>query len=98
LIAVVGCEVEPVGPPDCVAVVEPGYYYDEAYVDVGGVRHPRDYWYHDGHAWAHRDNVPHGFAARDRSTVGYVHGNAPHGGPAGGGGGDHGGGGGHGGR
>ncbi len=94
-----GCAVEP-GPPDAVAVA-PGYYYDEEYVDVGGVHHPRDYWYHDGHDWAHRDVTPHGVEARDRASLGYVHGVAAHSGGGGGEashGGGGGGGGGHGGR
>jgi hypothetical protein len=79
----IGCEVE-AGPPGGVAVV-PGYYYDEEYVDVGGVHHPRDYWYHDGHRWAHRDAAPQGFVVHDRASLGYVHGAAPHGGGDGGG-------------
>ena len=76
-----GCQatVEPavaVGPPG--VGIDPGYYYDEEYVDVGGVHHPRDYWYHDEHGWAHRDGIPQGHAARDRATVGYVRGGESH--------------------
>ncbi len=72
-----GCEADvgPVAVGPAVGVgVEPGYYYDEEYVDVGGVYHPRDYWYHDGHDWGHRSGVPRGYAAHDRASVGYVHG------------------------
>jgi hypothetical protein len=89
-----GCEAEivPAGGPAAVAV-EPGYYYDEAYVGVDGVYHPRTYWYHDGHAWAHRDALPAGFHARDRAAFGYARGDAPHGGDF-----EHGGDGDHGGR
>ena len=100
LTLVAGCEVAagPVGPPDAVAV-EPGYYYDEEYVDVGGYHHPREYWYHDDHGWSHRDAVPHGFTARSRASVGYPHGGGDeHGGGEHGGGEHGGGGGGHGGR
>jgi hypothetical protein len=83
---VAGCEVDagPVGegPPDAVSI-GPGYYYDEAYIDVGGVHHPREYWYHDDHGWAHRDALPAGVVAHDRASVGYTHGTVPNGGAAG---------------
>ena len=83
---VTGCEVAagPVdaGPPDAIAI-GPGYYYDEAYVDVGGVHHPRDYWYRDDHGWSHRDAPPPGIVAHDRASFGYVHGAVPNGGRGG---------------
>lgn len=47
-------------------VVEPGYYYDDAYVDVYGAYHPRAYYYyHDGY-WEHRAFVPHGYYSHVR--------------------------------
>ena len=103
-----GCELEGgpvgIGPGDDYAV-GPGYYYDEAYVGDDGYHHPRDYWYHHGNDWEHRDAVPNGFVAHDRGGLGFGHTAAYHGGGVGGGGhggggAEHGGGGsgGHGGR
>lgn len=70
-----GCTLHgDVGPePAGYTVVEPGYYYDEAYVDVYGHPHPRAYYYYNGHSWAHRDYVPHGYVAHAR-----VHARAEH--------------------
>ncbi len=73
-LAAAGCAVE-AGSGE--VGFEPGYYYDDEYVDVGGVYHPRDYWYHDGNHFFHRDGIPGGTEARAR--FGFVHGAAPHG-------------------
>ena len=67
LAGVAGCTVHTdgaVAEPAGYAVVEPGYYYDDAYVDVYGTYHPRVYYYYNGHGWEHRDRVPHGYVAR----------------------------------
>jgi len=44
----------------------PGYYYDDAYIDVYGRSYPRRYYYYDGHRWADRDDIPHGITAQHR--------------------------------
>ena len=69
-----GCEVS-AGPVAADVGFAPGYYYDDEYIDVGGVYHPRDYWYHDGNHFNHRDAIPVGAPARAR--FGFVHGAAP---------------------
>jgi hypothetical protein len=46
--------------------VEPGYYYDEAFVDVHGLHHDRNYYYYNGHSFEHRDQVPQGYTAHVR--------------------------------
>jgi hypothetical protein len=63
-----GCEVHEEAPPPPAATVyvTPGYYYDEEYIDVNGVHHPRAYYYWDGHNWDHRDRVPDGYVAHVR--------------------------------
>jgi hypothetical protein len=60
-----GCVVyaRPVAP---VVAVEPGYYYDEAYVDVYGVYHPRVFYYYHGGVWDRRPYAPGGFVVRPR--------------------------------
>ena len=50
-----GCTVVPA------VAVSPGYYYDDAYVDVYGVYHPRLYWYYNGYRWDRRYWAPHGY-------------------------------------
>ncbi|HEY1683155.1 MAG TPA: hypothetical protein VGG19_00200 [Tepidisphaeraceae bacterium] len=54
------------GQPTAYVDVEPGYYYDEAFVDVHGLHHDRNYYYYNGHSFEHRDRVPQGYTAHVR--------------------------------